>query len=100
MVKLICTKKELKAATFLEWDDASIGRLCKMTALKMIFPEDGQNNMPVIASAASLVLVNLTNQTNAETCTLDQDGVTIKGESVGDWKITISKKKKKLTCFI
>lgn len=92
MAKLLCTKKELKAASFLEWDDASIGRLCKMTALKMVFPEDGQKNMPVIASAASLVLVNLTNQANAETCELNQDGVTIKGKSIGDWKITIKKK--------
>ena len=93
MAKLICTKKELKAATFLEWDDASIGRLCKQSALKIMFPGDKEKNYPVLVSAASLVLINIAHQANAATSTIDQDGVTIKGEPIGNWQVIIKRKK-------
>ena len=42
MAKLITTKGERAASSFLDWDDASLGRMCKSMALKLRRARDGE----------------------------------------------------------
>jgi hypothetical protein len=102
MSRLITTKAEKATASFLDWDDASVGRMCKHMALKLkrardaeIVKAKGENDIGAIVNAADgLLLVGSMVEMNAGKLTLEFGDFTHKGEPAGDWEIKIRQKAK------
>jgi len=94
-MKLILTEAEKKAATWLELDDESVGKLVKASQVQIV--EHGKNKVAdkeqdVIAFwAAGLILCSTASESNAETFKTTIEGVTSHGKSIGDWEIIIKR---------
>jgi hypothetical protein len=89
-MELILTEAEKKAATWLELDDESVGKLVKASALKII---DNDNEQGRVAFwSAAIILCSMAAEANAETFKQTLDNLTIKGKSFGKWELTIKKK--------
>lgn len=92
MAELILTEEELAADTWLELDDATIGKLVKHTALQL---KDTPNRSAEQAAlwwwAAAIMMVGATADTNADTFTQTIKGYSRHGQIVGDFKITVEK---------
>jgi hypothetical protein len=91
MAELILTDEEKASNSYLDWDDAALGKLTKKVALTI---RDGRadDKLPIIANAAAMMLVGMAHDSNAETFTLTLGGCTHHGEPVGDWKVTVKRK--------
>jgi len=90
MAKLILTEEEKEAQSFLDWDDASLGKFVKNGAVRMKEEADGSKK-PIYVSAI-LVLLGLMKDSDATELTEEVKGFTYKGESVGDFTLTIKQK--------
>lgn len=88
MAELILTEKEKADLSFLDWDDAALGKLVKKTAVEMqdTFGRDGT----FVVSAAHL-LIGMAEQTNGDTLTFTAEGFSVGGEPKGDWRVTVEK---------
>lgn len=90
-MELILTEAEKKAATWLELDDESVGKLVKATALKIA--EKGGEEGKIWSWSAALILCSMASDSNCDTFTQTIEGLTSKGKSCGDWEIRIRKVK-------
>lgn len=91
LAELILTEDEKEAATYLEWDDASLGKAVKKLA-KGIGDHKGSDSMAQTACATFLAcLVSKRDAIGAE---IDLDGVTDDGKDMGDWQVIIKRKKR------
>lgn len=79
--------------SWLDMDDASLGRMLKLGAA--VFCE-GESNRVAMGHSAALILCTLASETNAETYTLRQHGVTRAGEPIGNFKIVVTRDDEKL----
>lgn len=103
MAKLITTQAEKDAVSFLDWDDASIGRMCKQMALNLKRTRDaeiakakGENDIGAIVNAADgLLLIGSMVQMNAATLTLTFGDFTHCGKHAGDWELRMRQIPKK-----
>jgi hypothetical protein len=86
--ELILTDEEKASATFLEWDDASIGRAVKKFALTI---KDAKGGDSIKSTAGALTLVTLASDAGAETTTIKLEGVTDGENPIGDWLITVKR---------
>lgn len=86
MAELIITEEERRTLTFLEWDDAALGKAVKKLA--MIFPDNdgGRESLPSVA--AGVFLISRAIDAGADRLVLKLDGAT-NPEPLGDWEITI-----------
>lgn len=92
MAKLILTDKEKADLRYMDWDDASVGRAVKKIASTLYGDITHEQEGPVMQfTAASLVLINIAHTSNAEISEITQEGVTVKGVPVGDYKVTVEK---------
>jgi hypothetical protein len=84
MVQLITTPEEEAAATYLEWDDASLGKLVKAAALTL---EDsaGRDAIQRTACCARILAAMLAADSDDTTITIK--GLTRKGKPLGDWEV-------------
>lgn len=92
MAELITTPEEDAAASFLDWDDVSLGRAIKMGMFRLQEEATGSNRM--IGMAAAMVLISLAHVTNAGDLSITLTGVTHKGVPDGDWKLTLERIRK------
>lgn len=100
MAELIITDAERATKTYLEWDDASIGRAVKKLATTVA---DDNGLKSIEWFAAALLLVNFAVEANAEHSEHEIKGVTLdNGErAVGDWIVRldrVDKEHKQPTC--
>jgi len=86
MAKLILTKEERSTLTFLEWDDAAIGKAVKKLAMMFPDKDGGRESLP--ATAAGVVLISRAIDAGADTFTLKLEGAS-DTKPLGDWLITI-----------
>jgi len=92
MAELILTEEELAADTWLELDDATIGKLVKHTALQLKdTPDRSAEQAALWWWAAAIMMVGATADTNADTFTQTIKGYSRHGQVVGDFKITVEK---------
>lgn len=89
MAELILTEAERAAATWLEFDDAALGRVVKHAAVT--FMEAADELKRIRHMAAAMILVGAADQANAERLTETLQGLTRKGVDCGDWRITIER---------
>jgi hypothetical protein len=89
MAELILTPEEENAGTWLELDDATIGKVVKATQLSIF--NSGNDQGRIYWFSAALLLCCLVADTNAEKFTQELKNITTYGKSIGDWKITIKR---------
>lgn len=87
MAKLILTEEEKKAASFIEWDDATIGKRVKELALKLM--KNHGYNQALFANTAVLLLVGLAHELDSEKDIYEIEDVTVNGDLIGSWRITV-----------
>lgn len=86
MAELTLTDEEREAPTYLEWDDADLGKAVKKAAADLA---DQQGKDSLFALTAGYILIAVARDTNATTVDLDLKGVTLRGQSHGDWRLTL-----------
>lgn len=103
MAKLITTQAEKDAASFLDWDDAALGAMCKKMALmlqgrrrKQIEAGKADDDIGAVINAADgLLLIGSMVEMNARTLTLRFGDFTHAGKPEGDWEIRVKQTRKK-----
>lgn len=93
MAELITTQEEKDAASYLDWDDASLGRFTKQMALKFAAAckSDPEGWRRVLSTAAAVHLACQAADANAARLTVDLDGVEYAEKKHGDWRVTVEK---------
>jgi hypothetical protein len=89
MARLILTEKEKNAKTWLEIDDEALGKVVKATMLQIRDTNNEQQKLLTVS--ASLLLIGIAIETNADKVTYSVDGITNAGKPNGNWKVTIKK---------
>ena len=91
MAEFTATAEEIAADSYLEWDDASLGKMVKATALLI---GDARGEDSIKQQSAGLLLAGMMDDTNAETLTIEMKGVTGPGgRKIGDVTIKATLKK-------
>lgn len=92
------TEAEKAAASYLDWDDAELGKFTKHVGLMMAaMDKDADGFRRVTAVSCAMSLVSSVVDSNAAKLTLKLDGHTLRGEPTGDWVISIRRTKPALT---
>lgn len=87
MAELIITDSERESATYLEWDDAALGKACKKIAL-ILSDTRGEASMEITAACAFLVSRSI-DAGSAET-TIRLEGMRIADKQLGTWTISLT----------
>lgn len=86
MAELVLTEAEKLATTYVEWDDASLGRAVKRMALAV---NDEMGTETINKAAMYLTTVTIMRKMNAETLRVQMKEL-VDGEiKLGDWDITV-----------
>lgn len=88
-MKLILTAAEKKAATWAELDDASLGKVVKAMMSKIRETSEEQGKLFYLSAA--IILCGAAVDANADRLVQTIEGLTIKGQTWGNWKIIIQK---------
>lgn len=88
MAELILTEEEKTSATFLEWDNESLGNAVKAVAA---ICNDNHGEHALKVTGAAVFLVSDAVRNDADVLTVKLSGVTSSGHDLGDWKITIER---------
>lgn len=98
MAELILTDDEKNAGSFLDFDDASLGRCVKALALNAFAEKvekikiGVEGSGPCYIMAATQVLASFAHETNAGEASFEVCGLSFRGKPVGDWLIEIRRK--------
>lgn len=94
MSKFTPTKEEKAALSYLDWDDAALGRFTKHVACTLEkLRKDDEGLRKVSAAACGMILIGMAFDSNAETLNLTLEGHARKEIPTGDWKITVRRTK-------
>ena len=88
MAELILTEKEKADHSYLDWDDAAVGKLVKSLAVKAS-DEYGANT--AMGVTGGLLLASMARDANSEHTTFTLEGTTDKVKPTGDYRITIDR---------
>lgn len=93
MAKIELTPEEEAACSYLDWDDASIGKLVKQTAAEIALFDEGEGRSSIIFHSAALMMIRHAIESNATDMDVKMDGVTLDGgeSRIGDWVVRIEK---------
>lgn len=91
-MELTLTDEEKAAATWLELDDAAVGRLVKYNCSLMAKLGDERDRIRHIAAA--LMLVKTASACNADELTQEINNCTDGDKELGDWEITVRRVRK------
>jgi hypothetical protein len=89
MSQLILTEKEKNAKTWVEISDEALGKVVKATMLQIKDVNDEQQKLLTVS--ASLLLIGIAIETNADKVTYSVDGLTTSGKPNGDWEVTVKR---------
>lgn len=94
MAELITTEEEKAAASYLDWDDAALGRMVKYTALTLEkSAKDAEGFRKIVIASCAMLLVSAAFDANAATLTQELKGHTHAGVPTGDWSVTVKRKR-------
>ena len=85
-MEIILTDDEKAADNWLSWDDETVGKAVRACAIALVNDEP---HSPLYAHAAALILCSMAHKVNATTSTMVENGVTISGKPIGNYRITI-----------
>lgn len=86
MAELTITEEERRTLTFLEWDDAALGRAVKSMACIIADKDGGRETLPIVA--AGVLIISGAIDAGADKLVLELGGAT-NPKPLGDWEITI-----------
>lgn len=89
MAELILTDEERAKHSWLDLDDATIGKVVKRSALALEAAADKKQRLSFMTCA--FMLCNLAHDSNAEHMTLSVSTLLFGDEQRGDWRVTIEK---------
>lgn len=89
-MELILTESEKAAATWLELDDESVGKLVKATMFKI--KQFSDESEKIYLWSAALMLCSAVAETNAGKYEQTIEGLTVHDKPYGNWKLIITKK--------
>jgi hypothetical protein len=89
MAKLILTEAEKSALTWMELDDATLGKVVKKTALSL--KEHSDEQQKIWWFAAAMLLCGMAEDAKAAQLTHTIEGFSEKGVDRGDWRITVER---------
>lgn len=84
MAELIITDAEREANSYLDWDDASIGRAVKKLAVKIA---DMKGEDSISTYAGIMLLLSKAVDSDAGSMTVTVNGLACKGVPLGDWEV-------------
>lgn len=87
MAELILTQAETDALSWLDLDDAALGKVIRNGMLEIA--EVATENGRLLAHSAALLLVGIAAGVNADDLDLRLGGVTHADRAVGDWTIAV-----------
>lgn len=86
------TAEEKDANSYLEWDDAELGKFAKYVALTLEENrKDAEGLHRVSAASCAMLLVSQCIDTNASEMTLNMEGHTRAGVPYGNWHLKVEK---------
>ena len=88
MAELILTEKEKADHSYLDWDNAALGKLVKAMAVKASDEYGADTGMAV---TGGLLLASMARDVNSEYTTFALEGTTDKGDLTGGYRITIER---------
>lgn len=88
MAELILTQEEKDALSYLDWDDASLGRAVKKLAVNTQIESDRK---VVMVSSLAMALCGLMVETNAGTATYEFKGLAQGDKTLGDFIFTVQR---------
>lgn len=86
MAELTITEEERRTLTFLEWDDAALGKAVKSMACIIADTDGGRKTLPVVA--AGVFLISRAIDSGADMLVLKLEGACGE-EPLGDWEIAL-----------
>lgn len=89
MAELILTEHEKQTLTYLEWDDAALGKAVKVIAT--IF-EDNDGRTSLKATGAAIFLICEAIRNNSMEMNVDLEGAVSGDEQLGDWNIKLTRR--------
>ena len=90
MAELILTEEEKASDTYLDWDDAALGKLVRKTALML---RDTYGQEATFGMTGAHLLVGMAMSANSTETTIELNGLNVKGEDKGDWRIEVVRTK-------
>lgn len=90
MAKLFLTDQEKQSRSYLDWDDASLGRLCKKIALVLGEPDPKKPDW-LPTTAAAVMLIDSLLQAGSSDCTITVNGLTSGDSCLGSFRVTLQK---------
>lgn len=90
------TEAEKAAASYLDWDDAELGKFTKQVALTLDgLKADAEGLHRVTVASCAMMIIGQCVEANAAELTLKLDGYTHKGLPEGNWLLTLKKRTRK-----
>lgn len=88
------TQAEKDAASYLDWDDAELGKFCKNVALTLDRLKDDADGLhKVTAASCAMMLVGSCVDSNAGSLKLTLEDYSHASKPCGDWTITVKRKR-------
>lgn len=88
MAELITTDEEKEKFSYLEWDNESIGKAVKETAISI---EDYEGGETVSYFAACLVFISEMIESDKEYINISLSDVEMDGKPLGDWNVVVER---------
>lgn len=90
------TEAEKAANSYLDWDDAELGKFTKYIALKFdALKDDAKGLKRVTVSSCAMMLMGACVDSNAAEMTLNISGFSHKSIPEGDWTLVVKRKSRK-----
>lgn len=87
MAKLILTDAEKAANSWLDLDDANLGKVLKATALKLKAHANDQSRLWFVSAA--MLLCSMADDSNADRFSQTIKGFSNHGKLAGDWRVIV-----------
>src|SRR4051812_47779103 len=90
------TEAEKATASYLDWDDAELGKFAKYVGLTLSKAKDDAEGLHrLTAASCAMMLIATCVDSNAAELTLNLEGYTHKGVPEGDWTLVLKKKRRR-----
>lgn len=90
MAELILTEEEKKINCFMEFDDGTLGKICKYALAAIPEIADEQMKSFIVASALTLIAHAIDNNSNK--FSIKTKGVLDDNVNIGDWEVSVVRK--------
>lgn len=91
MAELVLTEKEKADNSYLDWDDAALGKACKKAMLEIQQATDDSEKWTIYSQGCAALLIGRAIDVNAAESRYGFKGYTVNNEEKGDWEVIVRK---------